>query len=81
MPLYDYICNACGRQDFDVFGKHDSEHKCPCGTVMERKIPMPSILPDIEPYVDHDMGHEPVYVSSRREKKRILKERKLVQIG
>lgn len=81
MPLYDYICPACGRQDFDIFARFEDVRACKCGSAMDRKLPTPNILPDIEPYLDTDMGHEPVYVSSRREKKRLLKERRLVQLG
>ena len=35
------------------------------------------IIPDIEPYLDENMGHEPVWVKSRRHKMRLLKERGL----
>jgi len=35
------------------------------------------IIPDIEPYLDENMGQEPVYVKSRRHKMQLLKERGL----
>jgi len=35
------------------------------------------VIRDIEPYLDENMGHEPVYVKSRRHKMRLLKERGL----
>ena len=43
------------------------------------KNPKPRIhiIPDIEPYFDENMGHEPVFVKSRRHKNQLLKERGL----
>ena len=35
------------------------------------------LIKDIEPYIDENMGHEPVYVRSRRHKMQLLKERRL----
>jgi hypothetical protein len=45
----------------------------------EKRIPDPRvwIIPDIEPHWDDNMGHEPVYVKSRRHKMSLLKERGL----
>ena len=35
------------------------------------------IIPDIQPYVDDQMDHAPVYVKSRQHKRLLLKERGL----
>lgn len=45
----------------------------------ERVDPGPKIhiIKDIEPYLDENMGHEPIYVKSRRHKMALLKERGL----
>ena len=44
-----------------------------------RKIPDAKvyIILDIKPYLDEDMGQEPVYIKSRRHKMALLKERGL----
>lgn len=83
MPLYDYKCTNCIREDLDVVAKPDQyERVCgTCGGAMERQLPTPSIIPDIEPYLDEHMGHEPVYVKSRQHKKALLRERGLVMTG
>lgn len=45
----------------------------------EKRIPEARvhIIPDIEPYVDDNMEHEPQYVKSRRHRRELLKERGL----
>jgi hypothetical protein len=35
------------------------------------------IIPDIEPYVDDNMAHDPIYVRSRQHRNQLLKERGL----
>ena len=43
------------------------------------RVPDPKIhlIPDIEPYVDDQMDHDPVLVKSRRHRAELLKERGL----
>ena len=45
----------------------------------EKPDPGPKIhiIPDIQPYLDENMGHEPVLVKSRQHRNRLLKERGL----
>ena len=45
----------------------------------EKRDPGPKIhiIPDLQEYWDDNMGHEPVYVKSRRHKMELLKERRL----
>ena len=83
MPIYDYQCKNCGKVPDIRAGIYDTEASCPyCHTTMNRLFSPPkNIICDIEPFLDENMGHEPVYVRSRREHKRLLKERGLVQIG
>jgi hypothetical protein len=40
-----------------------------------------NVQPDLEPYVDDQMGHEPVYVKSKQHRKQLMKERGLVELG
>lgn len=83
MPLYDFSCSACGGQQNDIVARPDENSKpCPsCGKAMTRLLPIPNVQSDYEPWVDDNLGHEPVYVKSRRHHKQLLRERGLVQIG
>lgn len=83
MPLYDFQCDTCGKKDIDVYDSSlETAHGCSvCGDRMRRLLPIPNIRPDLQPYVDENMGHDPIYVSSRRQHKEELKKRGLVQIG
>jgi putative FmdB family regulatory protein len=86
MPLYDYICPACGLKE-NIWAKMNEQLKlCPdCDNIMERTIcyNAANILCDIEPYMDQHMVSQaepdPVLVKSRQHKKQLLKERGLVQ--
>jgi hypothetical protein len=46
---------------------------------VSRRDPGPKvyIIPDIQPYLDENMGHRSVYVKSRQHRKLLLKERGL----
>ena len=82
MPLYDFECPSCGRKDFDIIAKAEEHTRdCRCGAEQNRLLPTWSINPDVEPYLDENLGHEPVYVKSRRHLREELKTRRLVQIG
>lgn len=82
MPRYDFTCSEHGKVE-DLIARSDEYSKpCPeCGQAMTRLLPIPNITPDITPYVDENIGHEPVHISSRRQLKRVLKDAGLVQIG
>jgi putative FmdB family regulatory protein len=83
MPLYDYECVNCGTVD-DVFAAViDTTLPCPrCDDVMTRLFSFNvNVQPDLEPYVDDQMGHEPVYVKSKQHRKQLMKERGLVELG
>ena len=79
MPRYDFTCSMHGRVD-DLIARSDEYSKpCPeCGQAMTRLLPIPAIIPDYEPWIDENLGHNPVYVTSRRHHKQLLKERGLV---
>lgn len=83
MPLYDFSCTNCGPVK-DVFAKmEDMEVPCPkCGEDMQRLFsPTRNIIADLEPYLDENLGHTPVYVKSKRHKRDLLKRANLVEIG
>jgi putative FmdB family regulatory protein len=77
MPLYDYECEKCGLIE-NVWAKvSEDELLHDCGAVMNRVLSAPNIRPDLQPYVDENMGQTPVHVSSRRHRDALLKERGL----
>lgn len=83
MPLYDFSCDNCGLVK-DVFAKMvEMEKPCPkCGEDMTRLFsPSRNIITDLQPYLDENIGHSPVYVKSKRHKKDLLKRANLVEIG
>ena len=46
MPVYDYKCPSCGKQE-DVMKKidlSDRKEKCECGEVMEKQLHAPAVF-------------------------------------
>jgi putative FmdB family regulatory protein len=75
MPLYDYQCPACGQLE-DVWARMDEvELPCPgCGAAMRRQITRRwHAHPDLD-YYDETLES---YITSRRQRERLLRERGL----
>ena len=80
MPVYDVRCPN-GHERNDVWAKMDEIIACDCGLVMERLITAPTIIPDWTPYLEENMGSEPVMIQSRQHYAKELKKRDLICIG
>lgn len=79
MPIYDYKCSDCGLIE-NVWAKIDEQElPCKCGLTMTRVISATRTNPDLQPYLDPNLGHEPVWVESRQHRKRLMKERGLAE--
>ncbi len=67
MPLYDYECPTCG-VFLDIWaGIDETDLQCgECHHPMTRLISATRINPDIEPYLEHNMGDNPVWIKSRQ---------------
>jgi len=66
VPIYDYRCDDHGEVE-NVWAGINEEVPCrECGKLMIRLISPTRIAPDWEPYLEHNMGHEPVYIKSRQ---------------
>lgn len=82
MPRYDVICPS--GHEADVFAKWD-ERDVPCKTcgLPTERIwkSAPKAVPDTynQSYWDENLGHEPVYIESRSQRKAIMRERGLVE--
>ena len=65
-PVYDFRCDEHGEVK-DVYANYEDTVVCRvCGEPMTRLISAPNVIPDWEPYLEHNMGHEPVYIKSRQ---------------
>jgi putative FmdB family regulatory protein len=82
MPIYDFLCPQCGKV-LDVYAKMDEREKIhSCGSTMTRLLSLGvNAIQDIQPYMDENLGPEPVYIRSRRHQRDELKRRGLVQLG
>ena len=78
MPIYDYECSACG-SIVDVWaGIEETEKLHCCGNWMRRLISAPNINPDFEPYMDENLGPDPILVKSKQHRRQLMSERGLV---
>ena len=79
MPIYDIVCNKCGKLT-EVFRKLADIDDLPacCGTKMERVISAPQVIADIQPYKSMATGE---MITSRTQHKKHLKEHGLIEVG
>jgi putative FmdB family regulatory protein len=80
MPLYEYECEQCHEVHFHIrpISEWREDSKCPkCGSHARKIISSSSDRREWEPYVDENLGDEPVMVESRSHRKQLLKERGL----
>ena len=86
MPIYAMKCDTCGNED-DIYRTvatmDDNLPQC-CGAEMRRKICVPFVSCDIEPYqamaVDVATGEKPI-INSRRQHREYLQRNGYVEVG
>ena len=78
MPIYTYKCPLCGEVD-GVWGHHSEDRKVheDCGRTMVRVISASRVHPPFHEYIEENMGHEPVVITSRTQRDRLERERGL----
>lgn len=78
MPLYCYSCPKCGDVD-NVWGHINEDRKVhdDCGSTMKRVISMSRVHPPFHEYVEENMGHNPMTITSRGQRDRLERERGL----
>lgn len=88
MPLYEYKCNACGKESEELSTKYEpvQEYLCceqGCGGKLKLQISLPAETDSTlgYPYYSENMGHEIVRVEGRGHRDRLLRERKLGDVG
>jgi putative FmdB family regulatory protein len=87
MPLYDYKCQNCGVIEDIWAGIEENNLFCPlCEGIMTRLISAPHIICDLKPYFDENLADpkktpQGVWVTSRQDRKRKMKELGLMEAG
>lgn len=78
MPIYDYKCELCG-EVCNVWAHVNEDRKVheECGRTMTRLISAPMIDPPWFDYVEQNMGHDPIVITSRGQRDRLERERGL----
>jgi len=77
MPLYDFRCDEHGEFE-DVWAKADESVQCgECSRYMTRLISAPYVSPDLEPYLEHNIGSDPIWIKSRQHRAEELYKRGL----
>ena len=80
MPNYSFFCHFCScRTEKQLkLADFDEPQQCyECGNVLRRVISGANVICDLTPYMDGNIGHEPVYVKSKQHRAEILKDRGL----
>ena len=80
MPAYDCECQMCHtRQEIvRTIAERDNTPEC-CGLPMRRLVTINfHVHGDLEPYLDENLGHDPVWVKSKKHREQLCKERGLI---
>lgn len=74
MPLYDFQCKECSKV-VEKYAKIEEEtQECDCGGEMKRLITTSfSAHGDIDPYLDENIGREPVWIKSKKHRRQVMK--------
>lgn len=53
-----------------------ADYKSPdcCGQAMKHVLGNYSVIPDVEPYLDENIGNEPTWVKSKKHRRQLMKE-------
>ena len=76
MPLYDFKCDACGNLTEQFAKVEQTSLECPkCRQQMRRVISTSySVHGDMQPYLDHEMAPQPVWVKNKRHREKLMRE-------
>ena len=79
MPLYSYKCSRCGLEIEEVrkMSEHALEKACSCGGIFKQTLSLANVSGDIEPYLDENLGEEPIFVKSKSHRRELMRERGL----
>jgi hypothetical protein len=74
--IYDVKCKKCGEKQEIVRTVADRDKDLPvcCGETTRRIISLKqNIVPDLEPYVEENLGEKPVYIKSKQHRKEVMR--------
>ena len=80
--IYDYKCKSCGKE-YESFNRVETRasSECPhCGGIGIKQLTLGFAAHVFKPYMDDMMLSHPVYIESRRQKARLLKQNNLEQL-
>ena len=81
MPIYEYECEECGFQMEGIFPINKKPDNVPCIKCLGNAKSIISASADRKewnPYIDENLGPEPVVVQSRAHRKKLMKKAGLV---
>lgn len=74
MPLYDLKCD-CGNEEKDAWCGINEYPPCiKCGQPLKRVLGQHRVVPDLEPYLDHNLSDKPVFVKSKQHRRQLMRE-------
>ena len=75
MPLYSYKCKQCGKikDKHNRIDDHKNGPEC-CGEIMRQVLGLNFVHGDFQPYVDHNLGPQPVVVKSKQHRRQLMKQ-------
>ena len=86
MPIYEYECPQCSKinEHFSTIANKPDRIWCPaCGVGACKPIisRIASVRPDIEPYLDENLGDMPVVVEGRKHRRELMKSQGLEEVS
>ena len=78
MPLYDYECKKCGKQEKDVFHKMNELGPVCCAEPMQKDLGTCNKKDWFRAHWNENLGDKPIYVESKDHYRKLCKERGLV---
>jgi putative FmdB family regulatory protein len=91
MPIHEFECEKCGKVEEVIFRVSDtlpSLVECRCGGMAKKIISRvnlaiggPSTGDNAYPYLEENFGDKPVYVTAPEMRKKLMRERGLVDGG
>ncbi len=79
MPVYDYKCNSCNQEAEEIrsISERLQFRRCACGGELQFILAVKPKMRDLYPYVEENMDHGPVIITSKRHREAELKKRGL----
>ncbi len=79
MPIYNYKCSCCNQETEEIRSIRErlQFRRCDCGGELRFILAVKPKLRDLYPYVEENMDHVPVTITSKKHREMELKKRGL----